>query len=446
MAQQDFRKLSASDDEAEQRELLKQSLILQKQKERPKCSESKIRSVGLKVAEESDELQEAPRTLRYQMQSRPRVTNIPSAFCKELDVKRNEREVAAADNEVRRLKADLEAAKNELEPLEEHSGQFTSCIFTSTFMIRGLGACDFSSAIAFPVPRYYAQVKQRCEKKVTREDILQRRKREIEGRGESTCFGISAKSRKLPMSAKTAGADSLQALLLDCDGVIADSEYLHREAYNEVFAEFEVDAVWSKEYYDVLQNKIGGGKPKMRYHFGEVGWPTSVKGPPPEDEMSREALIDALQDRKTDIYRGYVTSGKASARPGILALIEEGLQRRNLRMAICSAGTKEAAQQVLSAVVGEDLLEQFDLILLGDDVSRKKPDPLIYKLASERLGVPAERCAVVEDSKIGLEAALAAGMRCFITYTDSTQGQDFSGATEVLPDATQLQLSKIFPS
>lgn len=157
-------------------------------------------------------------------------------------------------------------------------------------------------------------------------------------------------------------------------------------------------------------------------------------------------MIDDLQDRKTEIYRGYVTSGKASARPGILQLIQEGLKREDVKMAICSAGTKEAAQQVLSAVVGDNLLNDFDLILLGDDVSRKKPDPLIYQLASERLGVPAERCTVVEDSKIGLEAARAAGMRCFITYTGSTQGQDFSGAADVLPDATTLQLSKLFPS
>ncbi|CAE7234537.1 unnamed protein product, partial [Symbiodinium pilosum] len=85
------------------------------------------------------------------------------------------------------------------------------------------------------------------------------------------------------------------------------------------------------------------------------------------------------------------------------------------------AGTKEAAQQVLSAVVGEERLQRFDLILLGDDVSRKKPDPLIYQLASKRLGVPAECCVVVEDSKIGLSAALAAGMQCYITYTDSTR-------------------------
>ncbi|CAE7907095.1 unnamed protein product [Symbiodinium microadriaticum] len=91
----------AGDEESEQRELLKQSMILQKQKE--------------------------------------------------LDVERNTREVKAADNEVRRLKADLEAAKNELEPLEE----------------------------------YYEQVKQRCVKKVTREDIMQKRQREIEGLKEA---------------------------------------------------------------------------------------------------------------------------------------------------------------------------------------------------------------------------------------------------------------------
>ena len=61
---------------------------------------------------------------------------------------------------------------------------------------------------------------------------------------------------------------------------------------------------------------------------------------------------------------------------------------------------------------------RFDLILAGDDVSRKKPDPLIYNLASERLGVPPSACVVVEDSLVGLRAAQVrtavaeAGSRC----------------------------------
>jgi len=244
--------------------------------------------------------------------------------------------------------------------------------------------------------------------------------------------------RQLRTARFASGEGSLEprALILDCDGVIADSEHLHREAYNEVFAEFGLDTSWSKEYYDELQNKIGGGKPKMRYHFGIHGWPASSLGPAPKEEADQDKLIDALQDRKTEIYRKYVADGRSSARPGIVELIDTSLDRPDLKTAICSAGTREAAQQVLMAVLGEERLDRFDLILLGDDVSRKKPDPLIYRLASERLGVALSNCAVVEDSKIGLEAALAAGMKCYITYTDSTEGQDFGGAVQVVADAT----------
>jgi len=72
----------------------------------------------------------------------------------------------------------------------------------------------------------------------------------------------------------------LKALLWDCDGVILESEGLHRRAYNAVFQHYAVTVNgevvhWSEEYYDMLSNTVGGGKPKMRWHFGKTGWPSS---------------------------------------------------------------------------------------------------------------------------------------------------------------------------
>ena len=46
---------------------------------------------------------------------------------------------------------------------------------------------------------------------------------------------------------------------------------------------------------DVLQNTVGGGKPKMKYHFGNNGWPASIRGPVPETEEARNKLVDDLQ-------------------------------------------------------------------------------------------------------------------------------------------------------
>ena len=60
-------------------------------------------------------------------------------------------------------------------------------------------------------------------------------------------------------------------------GVIVESEDLHREAYNAAFAHFKAcigdkqDVIdWSEEFYDELQNKVGGGKAKMRWYFGKI--------------------------------------------------------------------------------------------------------------------------------------------------------------------------------
>jgi beta-phosphoglucomutase-like phosphatase (HAD superfamily) len=103
------------------------------------------------------------------------------------------------------------------------------------------------------------------------------------------------------------------------------------------------------------------------------------------------------------------------------------------KLAICSASTKTSCMFVLENLLGE-LLEGFDLILAGDDVERRKPDPMIYDEAAKRLGISRDRCIVVEDSLIGLQAALGAGMKCIITHTPSTASQDFAGAVKIYPE------------
>jgi hypothetical protein len=70
----------------------------------------------------------------------------------------------------------------------------------------------------------------------------------------------------------SASSKGLEVLVFDCDGVILESEHLHLQAYNDAFAHFNVRCAsspqplnWGSDFYDVLQNRIGGGKPKMRW-------------------------------------------------------------------------------------------------------------------------------------------------------------------------------------
>ena len=67
-----------------------------------------------------------------------------------------------------------------------------------------------------------------------------------------------------------------------------------------------------------------------------------------------------------------------------------------------------------------DLEDQFDVVIGVDQVQHPKPDPEIYLLAAERLGVPPEECMVIEDSPPGVQAGLAAGMNVVAVATPFT--------------------------
>lgn len=213
-------------------------------------------------------------------------------------------------------------------------------------------------------------------------------------------------------------------------------------AYNATFEEFDVrnedesleHVVWTEEFYNEFQNMVGGGKPKMRWYFNKYGWPDSKLGPQPASDEEKERLIDTLQDWKSEKYQDFITSGKVPPRPGVVRLMDE-VRAEGLKLAVCSAATKASVEVTLKALIGPERFAQLDLFMAGDDVPKKKPDPIIYILAAEKLGLDPSECVVIEDSLIGLQAAQGANMKCVVTHTPSTASQDFDGAEIVLPEA-----------
>ncbi|KAM0971208.1 hypothetical protein ACFX13_019432 [Malus domestica] len=265
-------------------------------------------------------------------------------------------------------------------------------------------------------------------------------------------LSISSTRKRLSLSVSvSASSSALQALIFDCDGVILESEHLHRQAYNEAFAHFNVRCSssasqplnWDLHFYDQLQNQIGGGKPKMRWYFKEHGWPSStIFEKPPEDDEGRAKIIDTIQDWKTERYKEIIKSGTVEPRPGVIRLMDEA-KASGKKLAVCSAATKSSVILCLENLIGIERFQGLDCFLAGDDVKEKKPDPLIYITAAKRLGVSEEDCLVVEDSVIGLQAATKAGMSCVITYTSSTAEQDFKDAIAIYPDLSSIRLKDL---
>lgn len=161
---------------------------------------------------------------------------------------------------------------------------------------------------------------------------------------------------------------------------------------------------------------MGGGKPKMMYHFKETlgAFPAEITT---EDEL--KVLVDSLQANKTELYKALVAE-KATPRPGVIELMDEAIAAPDIAVGVCSASTKAAVTRVLDTVLGEERRMKLDVTLLGDDVAKLKPDPLIYSTAAERLDIDPARCVVVEDSVVGLKAAKGAGMKCLITYVSTS--------------------------
>jgi kojibiose phosphorylase len=91
--------------------------------------------------------------------------------------------------------------------------------------------------------------------------------------------------------------------------------------------------------------------------------------------------------------------------PGAGELLRE-LRRRGVPIAVASSSRN--AEAVLERLAIRPLL---DVLVDGNDVAESKPDPRVFLVAAERLGVAPQRCVVVEDAASGVEAALAAGMR-----------------------------------
>jgi HAD superfamily hydrolase (TIGR01509 family) len=217
----------------------------------------------------------------------------------------------------------------------------------------------------------------------------------------------------------------LKALVFDCDGVLAETERDgHRVAFNRVFAEKGYDFEWDVALYQELL-KVGGGKERMRYFLDQTAWP--------EGTTDKDALIKDLHGRKTDYYMQIVESGELPLRPGVARLVDEALAA-GVKLAVCSTSNERAVNAVVETLLGPERKARFDVILAGDVVSKKKPDPEIYNLALEQLALEPAQCVVIEDNRNGLLAAKGAGMYCIVTTNAYTQDEDFAEADLVVSE------------
>lgn len=217
---------------------------------------------------------------------------------------------------------------------------------------------------------------------------------------------------------------SIRALVFDVDGTIADTEEVHREAFNAAFEAHGLNWHWSRSAYAELLN-VSGGIERMQRYLQSLSLP---------DEAKR-ALAGRLADihrTKVDFYKARVDAGKVAPRSGVRRLIDEA-RHAGLRLAVATTGTAAGVEALIGSCLGREAMQSFDIVAGADVVSSKKPAPEIYRLVLQRLDVSPAACVAFEDSARGVGAAHAAGLFVVATPTFWTLDQDFSRADLLLP-------------
>ncbi len=210
----------------------------------------------------------------------------------------------------------------------------------------------------------------------------------------------------------------LRAVVFDVDGTLVDSErHGHRVAFNRAFEEFELAYQWDEDTYAELL-RVTGGQRRLHHYLEGQGMGS--------DE--RDRLVPELHARKSEIFKELVEEGKLDLRPGAARLLCE-VQEARTALAVVTTGSGHWVEALLGRVAGS---VDFDVMVFGNDVEERKPDPEAYQVALDRLGLKPAEAVAVEDSAEGLQSALSAGLRCVLIVNGYTAEHDLSGADLVL--------------
>jgi beta-phosphoglucomutase len=177
-------------------------------------------------------------------------------------------------------------------------------------------------------------------------------------------------------------------VIWDVDGTLVDTAELHFQAWVRLAAERN----WPFSRADFTAT-FGRRNPEiLRQLFGE--------------HLS-DAEVAALGDQKEIYYRDAAAQG-VELLPGVRSLLEE-LQAAGFRQAVGSSAPRANLELILRIT---HIASYFTAVVAMEDTTRGKPDPQVFLVAAERLGLPPARCVVVEDAVAGVQAAHAGGMKC----------------------------------
>ncbi len=213
----------------------------------------------------------------------------------------------------------------------------------------------------------------------------------------------------------------LKAVIFDMDGVIVDTEPLHREAYHSMFN--AVGIAVSETLYESFtgQSTINVCK-QLCKHFNLTETPQT------------------LVDLKREFFKSlFFNNGGLALIDGILDLIKD-YYNNGLKLVLASSASMLTINNVFTRF---ELDQYFIDKLSGADLKASKPHPEIFEKAAKSTGFSKNECLVIEDSTSGIKAANAAEIYCVGFKSINSKNQDYSTANKVITSFSEINYSKI---
>jgi len=179
-----------------------------------------------------------------------------------------------------------------------------------------------------------------------------------------------------------------RAVLWDMDGTLIDSAEFHWISWRETLADHGI-SITREQFLSSFGQRNDSIIPQW---LGTAATPERV---------------EKIGNAKEELYRYLIGRDGISPLPGVADWLRR-LRQQGWLQAVASAAPRANIDAVLEALSATDI---FQAIVSAEDVHRGKPDPEVYLVAASRVGVPPERCIVVEDAVAGIEGARRAGMR-----------------------------------
>lgn len=204
--------------------------------------------------------------------------------------------------------------------------------------------------------------------------------------------------------------DPCQGIILDFDGLIADSEPYHYKAYNAVFERYG-HTIDPDEYWVEFTSKGKG-----------------LQGEIERYNLKLDVSPEAMREQKFELYSQFCESGEIKLFPDAGRFIKTLSER--FRLAIASGSWEHDIRAILKNAESEHLVQT--ILGKAPGERREKPYPDIFLKTAETLNLPPAQCLVIEDALKGLDAARDAGMPCVIVLNPLNRNIDFSRADLVV--------------